>query len=132
MEVKYELKRAIVGNIIGAIILVIFFTVLELLTPISIASILLRAAPSMAAGIGGGLIGTYIAIRHKPDERMQLIMKRSAQNAFWGLFLAIPFVAIMFMFLPAQGGIIYGTCLFGLWIFGGIIFYLSIIVYYYS
>ena len=129
---KRELKRAIIGNIIGAIALVIFFTVLEFFTPISVASELLRAAPAMTAGIIGGLIGSYIALRRKPDERMQLILKQSAQNAFWALILIIPFLCIAFILLPPQTGPFYGIYLFSLWIVAMIIFYLSMIVYYYS
>ncbi|MFX0169585.1 MAG: hypothetical protein ACFE89_09570 [Candidatus Hodarchaeota archaeon] len=129
---KRELKRAIVGNIIGGVALVIFFLVLEFLTPISVALLLARAVPSMAAGIIGGLIGTYIALRRKPDERMQLILKQSARNAFWMVVMTLPFMSIAFMFLPTQTGVFYGIWLFGLWIFGMVIFYISMIIYYYS
>jgi hypothetical protein len=129
---KRELSRAIVANVIGAIILVVFFTALEWLTPISVAQVLMESLPAMAAGIIGGLVGSYIVMRRKPDERMQLILKQSARNAFWVLLLTIPFVSIAFMFLPTQTGIVYGIYLFVLWIVGVTVFYLSMIVYYYA
>jgi hypothetical protein len=131
-KMKRDLKLAIIGNSIGIVVLVIFFTALELLTPISIAEVLVRLSPAMIAGIIGGLIGSYIAIRRKPDERVQLIMNQSARNAFWVLLLTIPFVSIAFMFLPTQTGMVYGIYLLGLWIVGVGVFYLSMIFYYYS
>jgi hypothetical protein len=129
---KRELSRAIVANVIGAIILVVFFTALEWLTPISVSQVLMESLPAMAAGIIGGLVGSYIVIRRKPDERMQLILKQSARNAFWVLLLTIPFVSLAFMFLPTQTGMVYGIYLFLLWIVGVTVFYLSMIVYYYA
>ena len=129
---KRELKLAIIGNAIGLIVIVVFFIVLELFTSISIASVLLASAPAMIAGIIGGLIGAYISMRRKPDERMHLILKQSATNAFWVLLLSLPSVSIAFMLLPTQSGMIYGIWLFGFWAIGLAAFYLSVIYYYYS
>lgn len=130
--VKRELKLAIVGNVIGIIVLVAFFTILELLTPISIASVIVSYTPAMIAGVFGGLVGSYISLRRRPDERMQQILKHSARNAFWALIMSLPFMGVAFMFLPTQTGMFYGIWLFGLWIIAMVIFYLSAIYYYYS
>ena len=129
---KRELKRAIIGNVVGFGALVVFFTVLEVLTPISIAAVIVGLAPAMIAGIIGGFIGAYVSIRRKPDERMQLILKRSATNGFWVLLMVLPFVSVAFMFLPTQSGMIYGAWLFGVWAIGLAAFYLSAIYYYYA
>ena len=131
-SVKRELKRAIVGNAIGLVVLAIFFIVLDLITPISIVSELVRFAPAMVAGVIGGLIGTYLSIRRRPDKRMQLMLSKSAKNAFWAAIMVLPFVAIAFMFLPAQSGVFYGIWLFGLWVLVLIIFYFSAIYYYFT
>ena len=129
---KRELKRAIVGNVIGSIVLVVFFIVLDLVTPVSIVSELVTYTPAMVAGVIGGLVGAYISIRRRPDERMQLILTKSAKNAFWVMLIVLPFVSIAYMFLPSQPGVFYGIWLFGLWSLALIFFYFSAIYYYYS
>ena len=124
---KHEIKWAIVVNALGFVAIVAFFIVLEMITEINIASYLVSISPAIAAGLIGGFIGAYISFRRRPDERMQGIMKNAGRNAFWTLLLLLPFVSIVFMFLPAQGVIFYGLCLFGLWILGLTVFYLSAI-----
>ena len=129
---RRELKRAIVGNVIGIVVLAIFFIVLDFVTPISVGLILVRSAPVMAVSIIGGLFGAYLSIRRRPDERMQLMLTKSARNAFWATLMVLPFAAVAFMFLPAQLSVVYGLWLFGLWFLVMGIFYLSAIYYYYA
>jgi hypothetical protein len=53
--VKRELKRAIVGNAIGLVVLAIFFIVLDLITPISIVSELVRFCSGYGCGSYWGI-----------------------------------------------------------------------------
>jgi hypothetical protein len=132
INLKRDAKLAIVGNIIGGLCVAIFFVVLQFFAGPSVLLMLSTLSPAIISGLIGGFIGAVIAIRRRPDERAKLVLKDSARNAFWFVLLALPYLGIVFMFMPAWSALLCGMWLLAFWFLVFAIFYVSAVYYYWK
>ncbi len=132
MKLNRNIKRAIVGNLIGGFCVAIFFIVLEIFTEISVLAALWAFSPAIISGLVGGLTGSVIFFYRRPDERAKLILTNSARISFWFLMLTMPYLGIIFMFIPTLNGMTYGLLLMTLWFLTFVIFWISAIYYYWK
>lgn len=132
IDLKRDLKIAIVGNVIGGLFVAIFFVVLQFFAGPGVLLMLWTYSPAIISGLIGGFIGAVIAIRRRPDERAKLVLKDSARNAFWFAILALPYLGIVFMFVPAWSALLCGMWLLAFWFLAIVIFYVSAIYYYWK
>jgi len=109
-----------------------FFVVLQFFTEVSVATLLWTPLPAIIYGIIGGSIGGLIAVHRRPDERANLILKYSARNSFLFAVLTLPYLAIVFMFMPTWSAMLCALCLLAFWFLMLAIFYLSVIYYYWK
>lgn len=129
-SLKRDVKLAIVGNIIGALCVAIFFVVLQFFADPSVLLILWTYSPAMISGLIGGFIGAVIAIRRRPDERAKLVLKDATRNAFYFAILVLPYLGIVFMFMPAWSALLCGLWLLAFWFLVIGVFYVSAVYYY--
>ncbi|MHA2314685.1 MAG: hypothetical protein ACXACF_05300 [Candidatus Hermodarchaeia archaeon] len=113
---EMSLKRKIAEFVIGVIIVIVIFTIFLLgleyfAGPGVIAKFLEFLPNSVFTSIIVVTVLTYISLRRQPDERMKLILKDAAHNSLAFLWFGLPFLAILFIFMPAWNGIIAATWL---------------------
>jgi hypothetical protein len=130
INLKRDVKLAIIGNIIGGACVTAFFMVLRFFAGPSVLQALWRYSPALISGLIGGFIGAVIAIRRRPDERAKLVLKDSARNAFYFAILALPYLSIVFMFMPAWSALLCGMWLLAFWFLVIAVFYVSAVYYY--
>jgi hypothetical protein len=110
MNLKRKIAEFIIGIIIVIIAFGIFLLVLEYFAGPGVISSFLNFLPSgIFSSIVGMTIVTYISLRRQPDERMRRILKDAAHNSLAFLWLGLPFLAILLIFMPAWNGIIAAT-----------------------
>ncbi|MFX1475218.1 MAG: hypothetical protein ACFFCO_07065 [Promethearchaeota archaeon] len=118
--------------IITIVCIIAFFLILSVFAGPVVFQSLWHSLPGIICGMIGGVIGGVIAIRRRPDERMNHILKTASGNAWIFVLLALPYLALLLIFLPTGSGIINATWVYVVWMIALIIFGVTVLFNYWK
>ena len=112
MNLKRKIVEFIIGIIIAITIIAIVVLGLEYFAGPGVIAKFLEFLPgAIFSSIVAVTVVTYISLRRQPDERMRRILKDAAHNSLAFLWLGLPFLALLLIFMPAWNRIIAATWL---------------------